>query len=232
MNIVLLAGSPAIPSRSTRLLHHAGDALSLLGHRTIKMHVRELPAQALLNADFADEAVRSALATIAAADALIIATPIYKAAYSGVLKAFLDLLPQGGLAGKPVLSIATGGSQSHFLALDYALRPVLAALSAGHILPAIFATDTQVGWTAERGLVLDDGIARRIQDGVTQLSALLRPAATRVALAPLATLATPEDIAAGTQPRTQPHSQTHTQTQADRPPPMRDIADLPAHCSA
>lgn len=58
------------------------------------------------------------------------AIPIYKAAYSGLLKTFLDLLPQHAFAGKPVLPLATGGSPAHVLALDYALRPVLTALGA------------------------------------------------------------------------------------------------------
>ena len=44
------------------------------------------------------------------ASGVIIATPIYKAAYSGALKALLDLLPQQAFAGKVVLPIATGGS--------------------------------------------------------------------------------------------------------------------------
>jgi len=44
---------------------------------------------------------------------LIIATPIFKASYSGLLKVFLDLLPQFALAGKAILPIATGGSVHH-----------------------------------------------------------------------------------------------------------------------
>ena len=78
------------------------------------------------------------------ADAIVIATPVYKAAYSGVLKVFLDLLPQSALRGKTVLPLATGGSPHHMLALDYALRPVLQSLAARHILPGVYATDAQV----------------------------------------------------------------------------------------
>lgn len=115
---------------------------------------------------FAQDQVRQA-------DAVVIATPVYKAAYSGILKTFLDLLPQDGLAGKLVLPLATGGSQSHMLALDYALRPVLTALAAPHVLPGIFATDAQVNWTPEHGLAIDAGIAQRVMQGVEQLSASL-----------------------------------------------------------
>ena len=173
MTILLLAGSPSAPSRSTRLLHYAGERLALLGHRTDHLKVRDLPATALLQADFGNAGLAAAQALVADADALVIATPVYKAAYSGVLKAFLDLLPQDGLKGKLVLPLATGGSQSHMLALDYALRPALSALGARHVLPSIYATDAQVLWTQADGLALDAGIARRIMEGVDMLSEAL-----------------------------------------------------------
>ena len=154
--------------------------LALLGHRTHHLQVRDLPAAALLQADFGDAGLGAARALVAEADALVITTPVYKAAYSGVLKAFLDLLPQDGLRGKTVLPLATGGSQSHMLALDYALRPVLSALGARHVLPSIYATDAQVLWTATEGLALDADIARRIGEGVATLSdALPLPLAPR-----------------------------------------------------
>ena len=175
MNILLLAGSPSSPTRSTRLLHYSGERLALLGYRTHELQVRDLPATALLQADFADACLAAARALVADADALVIATPVYKAAYSGVLKTFLDLLPQDGLKGKLVLPLATGGSQSHMLALDYALRPVLSALGARHVLPSIYATDAQVLWTQAEGLALDDDIARRIGEGIDALADALPP---------------------------------------------------------
>jgi FMN reductase len=173
MSILLLGGSPSLASSSSRLLLHIGDQLALRGYRHSTLQVRELPPQALLHADFADAAIARASALVAAADAIVIATPVYKASYSGILKAFLDLLPQDGLAGKLVLPLATGGSQSHMLALDYALRPVLAALSARQVLASIYATADQLGWHADSGLNLAAPIAARVADGVEQLSRAL-----------------------------------------------------------
>ena len=170
MTILLLAGSPSAPSRSTRLIHHVGEKLAALGHRYAKLDVRDLPGQALIRADFNDSEIKAALAQVAAASALVIATPVYKAAYSGVLKAFLDLLPQFGLTDKLVLPLATGGSQSHMLALDYALRPVLSSLGPRHVLQSIYATEAQVTWSEQDGLKLDGPIVARVQEGVEQLS--------------------------------------------------------------
>jgi FMN reductase len=173
MSVLLLGGSPSASSGSAQLLHHIGDQLSLQGHRSLRLQVRDLPAQALLDADFGDAAIARAAALVIDADAIVIATPVYKAAYTGLLKAFLDLLPQDGLSGKVVLPLATGGSQSHMLALDYALRPVLASLSARFILPSIYATSGQLGWQADGSLTLDAPIAARVAAGVEQLSAEL-----------------------------------------------------------
>lgn len=68
------------------------------------------------------------------------------------------------------LPLATSG-QSHMLALDYALRPVLGALGARHVLRSIYATDARMEWTAEQGWALDPAIERRIAGDVGQLSA-------------------------------------------------------------
>lgn len=107
------------------------------------LSLRELPAAALLGANTRDLAVRAALDSVARADLVLVGTPIYKAAYSGLLKSFLDLLPQDALRGKTVLPLATGGSVSHLLAIDYALRPVLHALGARHTLDGVFVALVQ-----------------------------------------------------------------------------------------
>ncbi|MET0264291.1 MAG: NADPH-dependent FMN reductase [Duganella sp.] len=180
MSIVLIGGSPAAVSSTGRLLDHVGDKLADKGHRVSKVQVRELPAHALLNAETSDLAIKRALAAVAEAEAIVIATPIYKASYTGLLKAFLDLLPQDGLAGKAVLPLATGGSQSHMLALDYALRPVLHALDARHVLTSIYATSSQLVWNEGSGLALDQAIAWRVQAGIDGLAAALQAQAQQV----------------------------------------------------
>jgi len=188
MNVLLLGGSPSAPSTTWRLQQLVGARLAALGHSTFALQVRELPAQALLRADTSDPAILEAVALLRDADAVVVGTPVYKASFSGVLKTFLDLLPQDGLAGKLVLPLATGGSQSHMLALDYALRPVLASLAPRHILPSIYATSEQLPWDADKGLAPVAAIAARIDAGVEQLAheleqvrqrALLRRAAER-----------------------------------------------------
>ncbi|WP_225783218.1 NADPH-dependent FMN reductase [Xenophilus sp. Marseille-Q4582] len=178
MSVLLIAGSPTAPSRSTALLDAAALRLQRRGLAVQRLVVRELPAQALLHADFGNAQVQEAIHSVAAAQVVIVATPVYKAAYSGLLKTFLDLLPQAAFKGKTVLPLATGGSPHHMLALDYALRPVLGALGAGHILPGVYASDAQVTLTPEGAYQLQVDIADRLAEAVDTLLAEALPSAS------------------------------------------------------
>jgi FMN reductase len=97
--------------------------------------VLDLPAAALLRADVTHPSIRSAVAAVDLADALVVGTPVYKASFSGLLKTFLDVLPQKALVGKTVLPLASGGTIAHLLSIDYALRPVLLSLCPRHVAP-------------------------------------------------------------------------------------------------
>lgn len=170
--VLLIAGSPSESSRSAALL----DAVSLRlarenGLKVERLNIRELPAQALLLAEWGHPEIIKALAQVQRARAIVVATPVYKAAYSGVLKVLLDLLPQTALREKTVLPLATGGSPHHMLALDYALRPVLQSLSARHILPGVYATDAQIPRSPEGHYTPDAEIETRLDEAVALLFA-------------------------------------------------------------
>lgn len=68
--------------------------------------------------------------TILSADCLIIGTPIYQASISGVLKNLLDHLPVDGLMGKAVGMVANGGTDKHYLVMEYHLKSILTFLKA------------------------------------------------------------------------------------------------------
>ncbi|WP_421883538.1 NADPH-dependent FMN reductase [Methylibium sp.] len=144
MKVTSILGSPSLRSRSGALLQLAQSRLQPHTTTAEAITVRDLPGQALLQAEFANTEIQAAIRKVLEAQVILVATPIYKAAYSGLLKSFLDLLPQDGLRGKTVLPLATGGSAAHLLALDYALKPVLSALGARDILDAVYASDAQI----------------------------------------------------------------------------------------
>ena len=167
MSVVALSGSPSASSRSTALLRHVLARLDD-GVARSEISLRDLPPAALVRADFDDPAIQRARDQVAAARLVVIATPIYKASFSGLLKSFLDLLPQDALRGKTVLALGTGGSAAHLLALDYALKPVLAALGARHILDAVYAVDAQFTPHAILGHVAHDDVLLRIERALAE----------------------------------------------------------------
>ncbi len=146
MLVVTLGGSPSQRSRSGVLLDRAKSWLNQQGVEVVSYQVRDFPAEDLLHARFDSPHIINLLAQIERADGLVIATPVYKASFSGALKTVLDLLPERALSHKVVLPIATGGSIAHMLAVDYALKPVLSALKAQEMLHGIFAEDSQIAY--------------------------------------------------------------------------------------
>ncbi|GAA2254092.1 hypothetical protein GCM10010430_42290 [Kitasatospora cystarginea] len=76
-------------------------------------------------------------------------------AYSGLLKTLLDVLPQYALAGKTVLPLATGGSTAHVLAVDYALRPVLASMGGRAHHPGLVRLDRHIAVREDGGTAIE-----------------------------------------------------------------------------
>lgn len=144
MRVVTLAGSPRFPSRSSALLEYARERLHAQEIEIYHWHLHNFAPEDLLYARFDSPALQTFIEQLKAADGLIVATPIYKASFSGALKTLLDLLPERALQSKVVLPLATGGTIAHMLALDYALKPVLDALKAQEILHGVFADDSQI----------------------------------------------------------------------------------------
>lgn len=112
--IVVINGTPSLVSRINAVIEYAEDDLRGRGFEVERINVAELPAEDLIHTKFESEAIVKANGLVAEADAVIVVSPVYKASYTGVLKTFLDLIPQKGLAGKIVLPLFMGGSLKTF----------------------------------------------------------------------------------------------------------------------
>jgi FMN reductase len=116
-------------------------------------------------AGFPGEAVQAALERLARADAIIAATPVYKAAVSGLFKTFMDVLDNDLIVAKPVLLAATGGTPRHALVIDDQLRPLFAYLRALTLPTSVYAAPEDWG-TSELGT--------RIERAATELAVMVR----------------------------------------------------------
>ncbi|MEV5333285.1 NADPH-dependent FMN reductase [Streptomyces werraensis] len=165
-HVLVISGSPSPISRTELVGDYVARRLAEDEWHAGHLKVRDLPAEPLLRADITHPQIAEALKQVALADGIVLATPTYKASFSGLLKMFLDLLPQHGFTHKVVLPLATGGSTAHVLVLDYALRPVAHSLGARHVVQSFFLLDTHL-------TRLDDGLNIRpdsagLLDGVIE----------------------------------------------------------------
>jgi FMN reductase len=169
-DIVLISGSPSATSRSAALLEYARRKLG--DHRldAAVINVRDFPATELMLAKYDSPVFAEAQKQIVQAVGIVVGTPIYKAAYAGTLKTFLDILPQTAFRGKTVLAIASGGSPAHLLAIDYALKPVLSALGATDLPQGVYATDDQVKVAGVDPLWLHDDLRSRLDAAIDHLA--------------------------------------------------------------
>lgn len=133
--------SALVVSRVADALTAASDVVDLEVVR-LREYAQEL-ASALTS--LAPERLRAVFETLAHADAIVIHTSIMNASFAGLLKVFIDVLPEGTLRGVPVLLVGTGGTSRHSLALDYALRPILTYLHAEPIPTTVFVSTADWG---------------------------------------------------------------------------------------
>lgn len=162
--IATISSSPSTSSRTDGVLSEVSRQLHRAGHLVAPIVLRDLPAAPLLRGDAGDPDIAAAVGSLETADAVVVSTPVYKAAYGGLLKTFLDLLPQFALRGKVVLPVATGGTPAHVLAVDYALRPVLASLGPSSISPGWFVLANEVTLFESGEVLLDESAARPLRE--------------------------------------------------------------------
>jgi FMN reductase len=160
-----------IAQKSLDLLEHAGIPATA---SVIELGPLAVDTARAAVAGFPGEQVQAAIDRLAAADAIIAATPVYKAAISGVFKTFVDVLDNDLIVAKPVLLAATGGTPRHALVIDDPMRPRFAYLRALTLPTSVYAAPedwgtTELGTRIERAaielaVVVRAGIEQQIAD--------------------------------------------------------------------
>jgi FMN reductase len=151
-----------IAQRTLELLREAGTEAST---DVIELAPLAVDIATANVAGFPSERLQAAIEQMASADALIAATPVYKAGISGLFKSFIDVLDDDLLIAKPVLLAATAGSNRHALVVDEQMRPLFAYMRALILPTSVFAGPDDWGATE-----LGDRIGR----SATELAVLVR----------------------------------------------------------
>jgi FMN reductase len=162
-SVGIVVGNPKPQSRTLTVARAVADAAARaagldVGH-VVEVDLASL-APRLFDGSAAD--VADAVARIADTDLLVVASPTYKASYTGLLKAFLDWYSTTGLAGVTAVPVMVGAGAAHALAVEVHLRPVLIEIGATAPTRGLYVTEDQLGdlqsvidaWLVEAGPVL------------------------------------------------------------------------------
>lgn len=171
--IVAISSSISESSKTAKFLNHVAGHFDPRRFDMTVVNLRDIPPESYFRYPVDNPELIGIFDEVEQADGVVFATPIYKASFSGLLKSFLDLLPQFAFAGKVILPLATGGSLAHVLALDYSLRPVVQSMGARHVVQSYFLPEKELlvdGGRVKLAAEAERGIAEAIHHFKTSIS--------------------------------------------------------------
>lgn len=186
LRIVAISGALQQPSRTEVLLDAiVGELAVALPIDVHFVKLSEIGAEvgATLNRGALPPRVFADIQAIETADALVVATPVYRASYTGLLKHLFDFVGHESLVGRPVLLAATGGSDRHCLMIEHQLRPLFGFFQALALPLGIYASEADFDdyqlaskTVAERiALAVDHALPWLVRPDARRLPALRQP---------------------------------------------------------
>ena len=176
VKVVAVSGGLQRPSRTLTLVEALIEALgerAAIETRLIELgEVGPKLAGALYPNQLPAE-VRDVIAAIESADFLIVASPVYRASFTGLFKHLFDFVDHNALNDVPVLLAATGGSDRHALVIDHQLRPLFSFFQS-HTLPiGVYGAEADF----QNYRVTNPSLQARIELAAERAAPFLRPRA-------------------------------------------------------
>jgi FMN reductase len=182
LSLLTVVGNPKPGSRTLAAASTLADALATRWESTRNGNDPDALSRQIVDlAEIGDgllapwrlsDAGAQAAAAVRGADLLVIATPTYKASFTGLLKLFLDVLPAGSLAATIVVPLTMSGGPAHRHLADLQLRPVLSELGAVVPAPTLLLEEAELG---ELPAIVDDYLRRHGPVITAALRAVVTP---------------------------------------------------------
>lgn len=168
LSVVGVSGSTHAPSKTTALVSSILDVVAR-DRADVATHLVEVdrigPGLAgTVRRDALPASVQLELERIESADLLVVASPVYRASYTGLFKHLFDFVEQYALVGTPVLLAATGGSERHGLMIEHQLRPLFSFFQSLTLPNGVYASDAD--FTDYR--ISNDELQERIETAVAR----------------------------------------------------------------
>jgi FMN reductase len=173
LRVVAVSGSLTAPSRTTALVEAISAEFAT--HLPVETNVITLHdlgphlGGALTRKQLPPEAEEE-LQRIENADLLVVATPVYRASFTGLFKYLFDFVDQYALVDTPVLLAATGGSERHALIIEHQLRPLFGFFQSLALPVGVYAHDSDFADYR----VADESLVERIEKAVARALPLVR----------------------------------------------------------
>jgi len=143
----------------------SADAAGLIGAERMTVDLAELGPELF---DWSSARVREAVDSIRGCSLTVVASPTYKASFTGLLKSFLDWFSTTDLDGVTVVPVMVGAGLQHALAVEVHLRPVLVELGASLPTRGLYVTEGELqnldniitAWLQEAGPRLRAAVGR------------------------------------------------------------------------
>ena len=180
--VAVVTAGTSDPSSTRLLADRAAQRVEAIaarhGHKVITsvIELREIATDVTtaLTSQLITPRLQQAIDALAAADGVIAATPVYKAAASALFTSFIHVLDNDLIIAKPVVLAATAGTARHALVADQEMRPLFAFLRAMTVPTSLFAapedwSDPALANRIDRAavelvLLMESGFARKVRD--------------------------------------------------------------------
>jgi FMN reductase len=141
--VVGVVGNPRPRSRTHRMVTSVAEAFAAGSGGRVETVIDLIDLQPWLLEAGAPR-LAPALDEALNADVLVVGSPVYKATFTGLLKAFCDHIVQGQLTGTLALPTMMGGAPQHALAVELQLRPLLVELGATCATPGLYVLEAEI----------------------------------------------------------------------------------------
>jgi FMN reductase len=167
LKVVGVSGSLTDPSKTTVLVEEIvaalGRALPIESH-LIKVNELGPELAGALTRSQVSPIAEQELQRIETADVLVVASPVYRASFTGLFKHLFDFVDQYALVDTPVLLAASGGSERHALIIEHQFRPLFAFFQALTLPVGIYAHDADF----TKYKITDEALLARIDKAVAK----------------------------------------------------------------
>ena len=141
----IVVGNPKPQSRTLDVARAVGiAAAAAAGFEPAEIVEIDLAAFGSRLFDWSAADVKEAVTRVASTSLLVVASPTYKASYTGLLKSFLDWFGTTSLAGVTTVPVMVGAGNAHALAVEVHLRPVLVEIGATVPARGLFVTEDRL----------------------------------------------------------------------------------------